>query len=78
MKIPIKIKALNPDRTNYKKYGLMYEPERLAVELEISDKEVVSNDDICTTLTVAGLQELVGKLADLVDDIDAKHIQKYK
>ena len=77
MKVPIRIKSLNPDRTNYKKYGLMCEPENLVVELEIEDKEVVLDNGVYY-VSEAGLKAIVGRLADIVDEIDEAYLKRLR
>jgi hypothetical protein len=77
MELDVKVKSMMPDRTQYKRYGIMYEPENVWVKIDIDDKEVLNSDVDGTTLTTAGLKLLVGKLANLCDEIDAEHIKTY-
>jgi len=76
MKVCIKVSQLMPDRTAYKKYSIMYQPEDLYLEVDVpvgmgslsSDGQTVLNDD--------GLKWLAGHLADLVDDVDKEYGKK--
>jgi len=77
-RIDVKIKSITPDRTTYKKYLVCYEPENMWVQVEIPDKEVADKQLGNVRLTTAGLKHLVSQLADVIDEIDAEHIKKYK
>lgn len=75
MEISIKIKRLMPDRSNYKKYGVEYEPESLYLSLNISEKEVVQEGN-SYFVTEAGLKQIVSRLADIVDEIETEHLKQ--
>jgi len=81
MKIAVKIESLMPDRTNYKQYFTKYAPDELYVEVEVPDEEVtvlpVEQNKvgwIPRVLTERGLQILIGKLADIADDVEIEHL----
>ena len=78
MKLNLKIKQLNPDSSNYKWVGIIYEPEDLYVQVDVPDEFVVQDTGMEDIITEDGLKYLVGRLADLVDDIEDAHIQKIK
>jgi hypothetical protein len=73
MLVPIKVKSLKPDRSKYKAYDILFEPENLEVQLEISDKEVEFDDNVYY-VTKAGLKQIIAELADLVDEVDLDHL----
>lgn len=75
MEIYIKIKTIMPDRSTYKKYGVLYEPENLYLSTEISDEEV-SVEGNNYFVTEEGLKAIVSNMADLVDEIDNEHLIK--
>lgn len=75
--ILVKVKSFKPDRTQWKHYDISYEPENMWVSVNLPDEEVIENKDN-VVLTTAGLQTLVGLLANVADAIDAEHIKKYK
>ena len=84
MKILLKVSQLNPDRTNYKVYGLTYQPEHLSVEVDVPDQHIVRAIEGTTehgsgaVLSLDGLKWLVGMLADAVDEIQTEHINKLR
>ena len=41
MKIPLKIHQINPDRTDYKKWGLILSPENLRLIVDVPDEYCV-------------------------------------
>ena len=73
MKIAVKIESLMPDRTNYKQYSTKYAPNELYVETEVPDEEAHEYTER-TILTERGLQILIGKLADIADDVELAHL----
>lgn len=80
MKLNLKIKQLNPDRSNYKRNGIVYEPDNLYVQVDVPDEYLSTEKCLVESdmLTEEGLKYLVGRLADLVDDIEDAHIEKIK
>ena len=77
MKLNLKIKQLNPDSSNYKWVGIIYEPEMLSVQVDVPDEFVISDVDM-TVLSEDGLKWVVGTLANLSDGVVDAHIQKIK
>jgi len=75
MLVPIKIKSLNPDYSQYKVYDILYEPENLEVQLEIPDKEV-SVESNNYFVTEDGLKAIVSKLADLTVELNKQHLKQ--
>jgi len=55
----------------------MCEPENLVVELEIEDKEVVLDNGVYY-VSEAGLKAIVGRLADMVDEIDEAYLKRLR
>ena len=76
MKLNLKIKQLNPDSSNYKWVGIIYEPEDLYVQVDVPESMVVPTD--ARILTEEGLKWVVGTLANLSDGVVDAHIQKIK
>lgn len=84
MLILIKIKTIGCDRSNYKVYSPIYEPQELFVEIEITDEEVVKHSDLKDdhsvdyfVLTTQGYIELLGKLTDITDKVDKNHLKTF-
>ena len=73
MKIAVRIESLLPDRTTYKQYSTKYAPNELYVEAEVPDEEAHEYTDR-TILTERGLQILIGKLADVADDVELEYL----
>jgi hypothetical protein len=73
-KVLIKVGLLHPDRSQYKKYDITYYPENLYLEVDI--KEGGDAVDGKVVLNMDGMAELVGKLADLCDNIADTHGRK--
>ena len=76
MKLNLKIKQLNPDRSNYKRNGIVYEPDDLVLQVDVPESMVVPTD--ARILTENGLKWVVGTLANLSDGVVDAHIQKIK
>lgn len=72
MKVQVKIGQLMPDRTDYKKYSVVYQPQDLLVEVEVP-AGLAEQVDENVVLKEEGLVWLVGHLADLIDKVDELH-----
>jgi len=66
MKIPIRVHQMHPDRSQYKLYDIWYQPENLVVEIEVEEVKIDGNTYY---ITEEGLKGLVGRLAEITDDI---------
>lgn len=78
MKVQVKIGQLMPDRTDFKKYSVVYQPQDLLVEVDVP-AGLAEQEGENVVLREEGLVWLVGHLADLIDKIDelhAKDVQK--
>lgn len=80
------VEKLTPDRNAYKPYGLSFIPHRTMVSVPISSKEVTVTylKDIdgnetaeadMVVLTLDGLMELTGRIADSIDNLHNKHLE---
>ena len=83
MKIPVQIESLMPDRSEYKKYGVLYRPTFTFVEVEVPDEEVktetgVINDKTSNffILTMKGLEIFVEQLAQVSEKVDMMFAKK--
>lgn len=74
MKVYMKVKSIMPDRTNYKKYGTMYEPEDLTLELEIPESEV-RKDGNENIISVKGMACLLQELASIPDTAEDNYLK---
>lgn len=77
MKVRIKVGLLHPDRSQYKKYDITYYPENLYLEVDL-DKGGGAVDGDNVVLNMNGMAMLVGKLADVCDDVADTHERKLK
>jgi hypothetical protein len=83
LKLNLKIKQLNPDSSNYKWVGIVYEPEDLYVQVDVPDEYVITTNHvdgviIQQVLTEEGLKWVVGTLAHLTDGVVDAHIKQIK
>lgn len=80
------VEKIAPDRTDYKQYGLSFIPHKTMVSIPINAKEVSivyqkdvegndTQDADVVVLTLDGLMEVTGKIADSIDNLHNKHIQ---
>lgn len=80
------VEKIAPDRTDYKQYGLSFIPHKTMVSIPVSAKEVsvvyqkdvegndTENADV-VVLTLDGLMQVTGQIADSIDDLHNKHIK---
>jgi len=80
MKIPLKIQQLNPDRTNYKVWGLLIQPVDTYVLVDVPDEYVTESptDDFSNVdyiLTEDGLKWLMTWQADFVNKVESEYLK---
>ena len=73
MEVFMKVKSIAPDRTNYKKYGTMYEPEELVLVVDLPESEV-KEDGTQTIITEKGMELLLAKLANIPDNVEDNYL----
>jgi hypothetical protein len=80
LKLNLKIKQLNPDSSNYKWVGIVYEPDDLYVQVDVPDGYAVEfeSDAKSVCLTEEGLKWVVGTLATITDGVVDAHIADVK
>lgn len=72
MKVQVKVGQLMPDRTDFKKYSVVYQPQDLLVEVDVP-AGLAEQEGENVVLREEGLVWLVGHLADLIDKVDELH-----
>lgn len=73
MEVFMKVVSVAPDRTAYKKYGTMYEPEELVLVVDLPESEV-KQDGIQTIITERGMELLLTKLANIPDNTEDEYL----
>jgi hypothetical protein len=77
LKLNLRVKQLNPDSSNYKWVGIVYEPDDLYVQVDVPDEYVLASAD-AVVLTEDGLKWVVGTLATITDGVVDAHIKQIK
>lgn len=78
-KIISKVERITADRTNYKQYSPQLAFDRLLVELEVPDGEVLHQDETgACIITLKGFTVLLDTVATAVDNMHDAYKRKFQ